>query len=227
MPRNTVGAGRGIGLQAKAPSARQYDVVAMAPAFNASLGYMLTQPQHPVSPTGEGQHGTKQHSRDRGRFPHELALPGAHAEAVISTPSTSVSECELAATMTTLMIRNIPGRYRKRTFAHDVAGPEEWDFLYLPGSCELSSNRNYAFINFTSAADASSFVSRWHKNRLPRYRAQKPLNVCYAAAQGFHANALAVLQNRNGQRCEQPDCYCTPTIRVPALLEVRGEVVSF
>mmetsp|Transcript_68823 Transcript_68823/g.193013 ORF Transcript_68823/g.193013 Transcript_68823/m.193013 type:complete len:215 (+) Transcript_68823:62-706(+) len=119
------------------------------------------------------------------------------------------------ASLTTLMLRNIPGRYTKQALAEDI-GPFTWDLLYLPGGCGWKTNRNYAFINFATTADASSFRSLWHRQRLPRFHAQKRLNICYAALQGFHANWLLVQGNRAGNPCEELDCYCMPVVRAPA-----------
>jgi len=139
------------------------------------------------------------------------------------------SSCPSAPSeLTTLMIRNIPGRYTKAALAEDLLGHEEWDFLYLPGGCGSATNRNYAFINFGSAADARAFLSRWHKQRLPRFRAQKRLNVCFAALQGLHANSLAVWQHRYRDRCGGADCFCTPIVTAaPEVAIVHGCVVSF
>lgn len=112
--------------------------------------------------------------------------------------------------LTTLMIRNVPSRYTKMELAQELGRAEEWDFLYLPGVCGSKANHSYAFVNFATPTGAARCLARWHKKRLARYSAQKPLNICYASTQGFRANVNIVARRRKGGRCEAEGCFCAP-----------------
>jgi len=94
--------------------------------------------------------------------------------------------------MTTLMVRNVPVMYTQQLLLKEWKNDGAYDFLYLPRNPDGQTNLSYAFINFVSEAHAMAFKARWHKKRMARFTARKPLNVGFANMQGLKANILQV-----------------------------------
>jgi len=96
---------------------------------------------------------------------------------------------------TTLMIRNIPIKCAQEALLQEWPNNGTYDFFYLPCSGTLTSNKSYAFINFTSHKAACEFESRWDKNRLRNCRGRKSLNIGWASLQGLEANLCQLGKN--------------------------------
>lgn len=130
--------------------------------------------------------------------PPELAAPAIPQRPANGTP------------FTTLMIRNVPASYTRTMLLKEWATDSGCDFLYLPRNCESKTNMSFAFVNFATEEQAVSFMSKWHRGRLARFRAQKSLNVVFADVQGLHANIRRLERKRN--YCSVSDCQCEPIV---------------
>lgn len=94
---------------------------------------------------------------------------------------------------TTMMIRNIPGRYSQHDLMEDLkelglAG--KYDFLYMPMDKGTAANVGYAFINFVDASMATKCQQvlenfRFQRNRRSSY---KMATVSVAHLQGLEKN---------------------------------------
>jgi len=139
--------------------------------------------------------------------------------------------------MTTLMIRNIPVMYSMAMLLIEWPNEGTYDFAYLPYSVALQRNQTYAFINFTSEAEAMKFRNLWQKRRLAHYTSRKALNVGFADIQGRDLNLMQFKAKpaRRANHCNQYS-ECQPLVfengvRVPmahalAKLEGRKESMS-
>mmetsp|Transcript_154240 Transcript_154240/g.494566 ORF Transcript_154240/g.494566 Transcript_154240/m.494566 type:complete len:266 (+) Transcript_154240:194-991(+) len=100
---------------------------------------------------------------------------------------------------TTLMVRNVPVMYTQDLLLEEWKNVGTFDFLYLPRTAGGQTNLSYAFINFTTEAEAVAFQSTWHKKRLAEFTARKPLNISVAEVQGLRANLTQLRKKRS--RC--------------------------
>jgi len=98
--------------------------------------------------------------------------------------------------LTTLMVRNVPVMYTQQLLLKEWRNDGIYDFLYLPRSSVGQTNLSFAFINFVSEAHALAFKEKWHKQRMARFTARKPLNISFADVQGLRANILQVTRKR-------------------------------
>jgi len=98
--------------------------------------------------------------------------------------------------LTTLMVRNVPVMYTQQLLLKEWKNDGIYDFLYLPRSSVGQTNLSFAFINFVSEAHALAFKEKWHKQRMARFTARKPLNISFADVQGLRANILQVTRKR-------------------------------
>lgn len=95
---------------------------------------------------------------------------------------------------TTMMIRNIPGRYSQNEFLKELNAmgfASTFDFLYLPMDRASSANVGYAFVNFTDAQWATKCQEMFDGYRFKRYQRSvnsKVTKVSVAHLQGLEAN---------------------------------------
>jgi len=95
--------------------------------------------------------------------------------------------------MTTIMIRNIPNRYRQNEFVQEINmnGLEAtYDFVYLPMDKSTTSNVGYAFVNFLEEDYAVKAMQVFTGYRFSKYQniSRKIASVSIAHIQGFEAN---------------------------------------
>mmetsp|Transcript_49843 Transcript_49843/g.160194 ORF Transcript_49843/g.160194 Transcript_49843/m.160194 type:complete len:277 (+) Transcript_49843:118-948(+) len=112
---------------------------------------------------------------------------------------------------TTLMVRNLPSRYTEKMLLEEWKCAGNFDFLYLPCTTGGQTNRNYAFINFASEAEAVAFQAGWHKKRLAQFNWRNALNISFAEVQGLQANLTQLRKKRT--RCSDPK-QCQPLVLV-------------
>ncbi|XP_051139535.1 protein terminal ear1 [Andrographis paniculata] len=139
-----------------------------------------------------------------------------------NSPPPPTADENSCSSKTTVMLRNIPNRLRRDFMLqfldyHCKAHTLEYDFLYLPMDFRKEGNLGYAFVNFTSAADALRF-----KKVLDNYKWQKvytsngPIisskvcEVTWARIQGKEALV---------RRFENSNFYCDNTEFLPVLLD--------
>jgi hypothetical protein len=91
---------------------------------------------------------------------------------------------------TTVMIRNIPGKYTLDCIRQEVQSTgNKCNFVHLPLSKKMDINLGYAFVNFETPEMAADFLKVFDEHKF----AKKPLSskraaVDYASMQGFEAN---------------------------------------
>lgn len=106
---------------------------------------------------------------------------------------------------TTVMIRNIPNRYRQKQFMaelNDLGFGGCYDFLYLPMDRSTEANVGYAFVNFTDAEYAERALVIFKEYRFSKFRSvtSKIGTISVAHIQGLannvkHYRKSGVLQN--------------------------------
>jgi RNA recognition motif-containing protein len=93
---------------------------------------------------------------------------------------------------TTVMVRNIPCKYKQEEMVAEVARiTENFDFLYLPPArtAKVDKNLGYAFINFRTPADAQLFMEEFQGHQFTLYKnSTKRALVLFADLQGFEDN---------------------------------------
>ena len=102
-----------------------------------------------------------------------------------------LSASQQAASVTTLMIRNIPNRYSQSELLMEIreAGFDtKFDFFYLPMDHETHANFGYAFINFVDEREVAPFTKRFNGLKLNRFTSNKIIQIVPAQLQGFQAN---------------------------------------
>jgi len=125
--------------------------------------------------------------------------------AVPKSPQEVAAACETeqSATVTTLMIRNLPYSLTQQELlqAVDDGGYSgQCDFLYLPHKFKEHKNLGFAFVNFKDAEVASKFSAEWHHTyRFKMGSMHKPLNISAAAVQGRIANERAANSHKMGR----------------------------
>jgi len=97
------------------------------------------------------------------------------------------------APMTTIMIRNIPNRYKQSELVNEINmnGLEgTYDFVYLPMDKSTTSNVGYAFVNFVEEDSAIKAMQIFTGYRFSKYQniSRKIASVSVAHIQGFDAN---------------------------------------
>jgi len=92
---------------------------------------------------------------------------------------------------TTVMIRNLPTKYKQEFLVEDVAAlVPGFDFLYMPPARkDGKSNKGFAFVNFCRSEDAVLFMKEFEGARFCRApNSIKKASVQYADVQGFAQN---------------------------------------
>jgi len=95
--------------------------------------------------------------------------------------------------ITTMMIRNIPGRYSQNDLMMDLSDlglAETYDFLYLPMDKATSANVGYAFVNFVQSSKAQQCIQCFEAFRFQRHQrsSNKWAKVSVAHLQGLEKN---------------------------------------
>eukprot|EP00397_Hematodinium_sp_SG-2012_P011064 GEMP01011192.1.p1 GENE.GEMP01011192.1~~GEMP01011192.1.p1 ORF type:complete len:510 (+),score=65.12 GEMP01011192.1:132-1661(+) len=95
--------------------------------------------------------------------------------------------------MTTIMIRNIPNRYKQNELVQEININElegTYDFVYLPMDKSTTSNVGYAFVNFIEEQYAVRAMQIFTSYRFSKYQniSRKIASVSVAHIQGFDAN---------------------------------------
>jgi RNA recognition motif-containing protein len=104
--------------------------------------------------------------------------------------NSDVSGCEgpqPKTLMTTVMIRNLPGRYTQKNLSDEVSVVNtNFDFLYMPPSSKTGGNKGFAFVNFRDEESASMFKAEFDGRRFGK--SSKNAEVIYAEMQGLAKN---------------------------------------
>jgi hypothetical protein len=112
---------------------------------------------------------------------------------------------------TTMMIRNIPGRYKQDDLMgdlQDLGFAGTYDFLYIPIDKGTSTNVGYAFVNFidtTWAEKCKVSLEDYHFTRGRKRPSNKAASVSVAYLQGLeknlqHYESAAVNMSRDRRR---------------------------
>jgi len=199
-------------IKAAAPQGEAFPL-AMAPSFgNVPRTCVIPSCSPPPrsSRRADGAQAAGVVKQERGPSGSGVATTSSTRESLPSLPSDDGNVAPLGAQafgsgnqaeqgwggMTTLMVRNVPVMYTQQLLLKEWQTDGSYDFLYLPCSSVGQTNLSYAFINFVSEAHAQAFKARWHKKRMARFTARKPLNISFANMQGLRANILQVTGKR-------------------------------
>lgn len=89
---------------------------------------------------------------------------------------------------TTLVVRNIPVRYTQEILQEEWPPNGKYNFLHLPCSFKVGRTLGFAFVNFTSCANALEFQSNWQGRFLAEHCKIKFLDIVAAEVRGYRAN---------------------------------------
>jgi len=177
----------------------------LGPAKNSGFGMpgtdvFLAPGDKPLKPytDEESTHAGHSSSNSQGSLP----LVSEPNEAGLQAPA-AIVPCPVPASATTLMARNVPVMYTQDMLLSELQSQGSFDFIYLPHTGTI--NLSYAFINFTSTAEAQAFKDKWHKQRLAHFKSRKPLNISFAEVQGLVPNLLQ-LKEKCARRGEARQC---------------------
>lgn len=83
---------------------------------------------------------------------------------------------------TTLMIKNIPNRYKRHTLLKsiNINHKDKFDFFYLPIDFEKNLNFGYAFINFISTKFIERFYLEFNAKKWNKFHSKKVCEIRYA-----------------------------------------------
>eukprot|EP00928_Gymnodinium_smaydae_P028504 TRINITY_DN21721_c0_g1_i1.p1 TRINITY_DN21721_c0_g1~~TRINITY_DN21721_c0_g1_i1.p1 ORF type:complete len:539 (+),score=96.49 TRINITY_DN21721_c0_g1_i1:33-1619(+) len=152
--------------------------------------------------------------------------PDSSSGSSSSAMSSQVSPRWPAGTCTSVMVRNIPNRYKAEELLHDFH--EEGfhgalDFFYLPIDFRTKRNRGYGFLNFISASWAERFRDHFASRKLTAYPSQKILEISPAETQGLEANVSKFLKTG---ACRVQNPWFKPILLVPCPSTGNGEAIS-
>jgi len=101
-----------------------------------------------------------------------------------------ITELEGLATLTTVMIRNIPCRYSQRNLSDEVSAVcANFDFLYMPPARKDGGSKGYAFVNFRDQESASMFIDQFQCHAFDKQpNSLKRAEVGFAEVQGLEKN---------------------------------------
>jgi hypothetical protein len=126
---------------------------------------------------------------ERGKTTPEMS----HSQVPRSQDMTEMFNSSKHEEPTTMMIRNIPGRYTQNDLMLDLkdlglAGT--YDFLYMPVDKATSANVGYSFVNFVDPAWATMCLKVFEHFRFTRHQqsSKKMASVSVAHLQGLEKN---------------------------------------
>jgi hypothetical protein len=92
--------------------------------------------------------------------------------------------------MTTVMIRNIPCKYKQEFVMDEVSAvAPEYNFLYMPPARRDGGSKGYAFVNFCNEEAAHGFIKDFQGHMFYRQpNSLKRADVGYAEIQGLLKN---------------------------------------
>lgn len=98
---------------------------------------------------------------------------------------------EVAASITTMMMRNVPNKYAQKVLLNEfdqMGFGGTYDFFYLPMDFSSKANLGYCFVNFVSPPLAAAFRSCFEGRQLSRFESPKVITVHPAVVQGLYNN---------------------------------------
>eukprot|EP00930_Biecheleria_cincta_P039334 TRINITY_DN2704_c0_g2_i5.p1 TRINITY_DN2704_c0_g2~~TRINITY_DN2704_c0_g2_i5.p1 ORF type:complete len:301 (-),score=43.49 TRINITY_DN2704_c0_g2_i5:223-1125(-) len=158
-------------------------MIPMVPGYQQDSGW-----QTKTSPSSSASSGHENYDSEY----EQIQTQTAHDSLLAPTP----------AGFTTLVVRNIPARYKPSMLLQEFGSDGSFDFLFLPYSFRESSTMGVAFINFRSHDCALSFQERWQRQFLRDHGRTKHLDVAAATYQGLVQN----LKQFNPKNIARLDC---------------------
>jgi len=119
---------------------------------------------------------------------------------------------------TTLMIRNIPGKYTQDDLMQDMSDKSfahTYDFLYLPMDKGTGAGVGYAFVNFIDTAVAAKFTKSFDGYRFSRQQrsSKKLAKISVAHLQGLEKN----LQHYKNAAVNAPNDECRRPVIIASI----------
>jgi len=109
---------------------------------------------------------------------------------------------------TTLMIRNIPNRYKQQMLMNEIdqmGFADQYDFLYLPIDFQNDKNVGYAFINFKTTEAAKRCTEAFTNYQFKRFPSHKIGRVSLAHVQGLQ-NLLHHFEKKKVMESKHKHC---------------------
>jgi len=149
-----------------------------------------------------------------GNVPHEQSFPEVGSKPPRALPPG----------VTTLMVRNIPGRFTPETLLEVWPVDGSYNLLHMPFNFQKQRRAGIAFINMVSHEAAVEFAANWHGRKLANVGGIKRLDIGVAEVQGFEGN----LRNLKGSKIKNeiflPIAFNgTERLDIKALLQGHGE----
>lgn len=126
----------------------------------------------------------------------------------------------LDASMTTLVVQNLPGRYTREDVLKTWPVDGSYDYMHLPYNLLQKRPLGYFFINFKTHELAAAFQQKWHGKALPNGGNRKPLDIGHAEVQGRQAN-LELLKTRKIGHLEKAG-FLPLVLRGTTVLDCKG-----
>jgi len=144
---------------------------------NAAQKKEAVEPLSPLSP------------KSKGKVTHDMT----HSSVPKSHNMEEIAKSAEDAPPTTLMIRNIPGKYAQTDLMADLNETGfggTYDFLYLPIDKGTSNNVGYAFVNFNNPAVAAQCIVSFSGHRFAKLHrsSNKTAKISVAHLQGLEKN---------------------------------------
>lgn len=119
---------------------------------------------------------------------------------------------------TTLMIRNIPGKYTQEDLMQDLSDTNfahTYDFLYLPMDKGTGAGVGYAFVNFIDTVVAAKFTKAFDGYRFSRQQrsSKKMAKISVAHLQGLEKN----LQHYKNAAVNAPNDECRRPVIIASI----------
>eukprot|EP01130_Rhizamoeba_saxonica_P013361 TRINITY_DN569_c0_g1_i1.p1 TRINITY_DN569_c0_g1~~TRINITY_DN569_c0_g1_i1.p1 ORF type:complete len:503 (-),score=83.60 TRINITY_DN569_c0_g1_i1:78-1586(-) len=113
-------------------------------------------------------------------------------------------------TRTTLMIKNIPNKYKRDQLLLRINEEFEgtYDFFYLPIDFRNRSNMGYAFINFISHETIPDFYNYFNNLLWGKFKSEKICEIAYGRIQG----KMKLIDHFSSSSLMQEDSSCQPLI---------------
>jgi len=137
--------------------------------------------------------GSADATRDDANAPSKLTPEMSHGQVPKNQNMEEMFASNKDEPITTVMIRNIPGRYSQNDLMLDLKGlgfAGTYDFLYMPMDKGTAANVGYAFVNFVEASWAQKCLQSFGTFRFLRHQrsSNKLASVSVAHLQGLEKN---------------------------------------
>jgi hypothetical protein len=176
-----------LDIEAGAKAAQKQEAPVVGPPPGQFFAESVVKSEHVqlAPPPGQFTEVSPRHGRTSQEMTHS-SVPKSHN--MVQIAKSSMNEPP-----TTLMIRNIPGKYAQTDLMadlNDTGFGNAYDFLYLPIDKGTSNNVGYAFVNFVDPAVAAQCMQSFAGHRFTQLHrsSNKAARISVAHLQGLEKN---------------------------------------